>query len=351
LTFSLPGAHSNRLKILFCDIEDEAWIHRKHTELFPFKAGASCVSVPNFMEKFSRRNDGRTQAFLEALTLAEMYVDDANPNRDEVFKLLKMGFTRRQQIVAVHKGLSIHKQNLLEKKNERSRRRKNKLMKSTERIQKSDQVIDKEVAIRKDADSCAKKKSKKMVTPKSKVDATAKASKTARQQNGVAKKGKAKPLTKSTSSKTRLTLIAGAVRNPSARGVTEKRKKSADSTPSIAAATNVSHKRRSCRVEAQSAPDSTLSLLQPVLPKGSRKKLKRNGAEEVSSELPLAVSRTEGPGRLELQSEISQKKATKRDSSGHELCAHNCRPYNCPKCSKHTFVSWKPRTNDEDDAA
>jgi hypothetical protein len=359
LTFSLPGAHSNRLKIIFCDVEshydrgDEAWIDRRHSELFPFKAGASCVSVPNFMEKFSRRNDGRTQAFLEALTLAEMYVDDANPNRDEVFKLLKMGFTKRQQIVAVHKGLSIHKQNLLdsaETKNEK-RRRKNKLMKSTERIQKSDQVIDKEVAIRKEADSCAKKKSKKMVTPKSKVDATAKASKTARQQNGVAKKGKAKPLTKSTSSKTRLTLIAGAVRNPSARGVMEKRKKSADSTPSIAAATNVSHKRRSCRVEAPSAADSSLSLLQPILPKGSRKKLKRNGAEEVSSELPLAVNRTEGPGRLELQSEISQKKATKRDSSGHELCAHNCRPYNCPKCSKHTFVSWKPRTNDEDDAA
>jgi hypothetical protein len=100
----------------------------------------------------------------------------------------------------------------------------------------------------------------------------------------------------------------------------EKRKKSADSTPSIAAATYVSHKRRSCRVESQSAPDSTLILLQPVLPKGSRKKLKRNGAEEVSSELPLAVNRTEGPGRLELQSEISQKKATKRGSSGHELC-------------------------------
>ncbi len=305
------------------------------------------------MEKFSRRHDNRTQAFIEALTLAEMYVDDANPNRDEVFKLLKMGFTKRQQIVAVHKGLSIHKQNLLdiaEMKNQRSRR-KRKLMKLAGRIQKSDQVIDKEAVLRKDAESCAGKKSKKMVTPKSKVHAITKASKTARQQNGVAKKRKVKPLTKSTSKKTSMTLIAAAVRNASAR-VTEKRKKSDVSTPSIAAATDVSRKRHSCRVEAQSAPDST--LVQSVLPKGARsEKLKYNGAEEVSSQPPLAVNRTEGRGRLDLQSQISQKAATKRDSSGHELCAHNCRPYNCPKCIKHTFVSWKPRTSDDglDDAA
>ena len=286
-----------------------------------------------------------------------MYVDDANPNRDEVFKLLKMGFTKRQQIVAVHKGLSIHKQNLLDKaemKNQKSRRKrvaKRKLMKLTERIQKTDQVIDKEVVPGKDADSCARKKSKKMVTPKSKADAITKASKTARKQNGVAKKRKVKPLTKSTSNKRSMTLIAAAVRNPSPRGVAEKRNKSDDSTPSIAVATNVSHKRRSCTVEAQCAPDST--LVQSVLPKGSRKKLKHNGAEEVSSGPPLALNRTKGRGSLELQSQMLQKAPTKRDSSGHELCAHNCRPYNCPKCIKHTFVSWKPRTSDDglDDSA
>jgi hypothetical protein len=239
-------------------------------------------------------------------------------------------------------------------------------MKLTERIQKTDQVIDKEVVPGKDADSCARKKSKKMVTTKSKVDAITNASKTARKQNGVAKKRKVKPLTKmngvakkrkvkpltkSTSNKRSMTLIAAAVRNPSPRGVAEKRNKSDDSTPSIAVATNVSHKRRSSTVEAQCAPDST--LVQSVLPKGSRKKLKHNGAEEVSSGPPLALNRTKGRGSLELQSQMLQKAPTKRDSSGHELCAHNCRPYNCPKCIKHTFVSWKPRTSDDglDDSA
>ncbi len=331
-------------------MESEIWIQKKHAELFPFKAGASCSSVPNFMAKFSRREgDKCTEAFIEALTLSEMYVDDANSNRDEVFKLLKMGFTKRQQIVAVHKGLSIHKQNCFDEAHRMEQRyKKRRVRTSTERIH-SDQVIDDEVVTPKDADSCARRKRKKVVAPKCKVVSVTKASKTACKHNGVAKKSHVRPLMKSTSNKTSMALIARANRNPSPQVVTKKRNKRKDPSKSIPVASNVSRKRRTCSVEAQAAPDSKC-MGQSILPKDSRRK--HNGAEKVCKP-PLASNRTEGRVLLESQSQSLQKAKTKRDSSGIELCAHNCRPYNCPKCRQHTFVSWKPRTNDDvlDDVA
>jgi hypothetical protein len=49
----------------------------------------------------------------EALVLAKMYYDDATPNREQVLKLLKVGFLERQRLVSRHLEISAHKKRLL----------------------------------------------------------------------------------------------------------------------------------------------------------------------------------------------------------------------------------------------
>ncbi len=64
----------------------------------------------------TRDGDQQTQAFAEALILANLYCDDATPNREEVFKLLKIGLLARQNVVSAHKEFSVYQHRLQEAK-------------------------------------------------------------------------------------------------------------------------------------------------------------------------------------------------------------------------------------------
>jgi hypothetical protein len=63
------------------------------------------------------------------------YCNDATPNREEVFKLLKIGLLGRQKIVADHKELSAYKQRLKEqpKKNPKGRGKRQRPPKAVEK--------------------------------------------------------------------------------------------------------------------------------------------------------------------------------------------------------------------------
>jgi len=93
-------------------------------------------------------------------------------------------------------------------------------------------------------------------------------------------------------------------------------------------------------VKNKSAPKAS------TVPKCSRKKQKHS---EIGTDVAPTLL-TNGIGAqqcLQLQPQIVRAVQPKRDSSGFELCKHNERPYNCRICSTRTFVSWKPKTNED----
>jgi hypothetical protein len=95
------------LSLRFCNIRRS----------FPFKPDGKGGSDANHTEKFMTRDgDQQTQAFAEALVLANLYCDDATPNREEVFKLLKIGLLGRQSVVSAHKEFSAYQHRLQEAK-------------------------------------------------------------------------------------------------------------------------------------------------------------------------------------------------------------------------------------------
>jgi hypothetical protein len=100
-----------RSKVLICDSDhgDTLWISKKQAALlYPFKSSSN--DQTNLAEKFSKREGNlNTQAFQEALKLAEMHMDESNSHRAEALKLLHLGTLQRRELVTRHQLFQQHK--------------------------------------------------------------------------------------------------------------------------------------------------------------------------------------------------------------------------------------------------
>lgn len=102
-----------KLKVLICDSDhgDTLWISFKKqtTMLHQFKTSSN--DQTNFTERFWKRDGNlNTRAFQEALKLAEMHLDESNPDRAEALKLLHLGSVQRQQLVTRTQLFQQHQQ-------------------------------------------------------------------------------------------------------------------------------------------------------------------------------------------------------------------------------------------------
>lgn len=110
VTLLISGKKNGRSKVLICDSDhgDTLWISRKQAALlYPFKSSSN--DQTNLTEKFSKREGNlNTQAFQEALKLAEMHLDESNSHRVEALKLLHLGTLQRRDLVTRHQLLQQH---------------------------------------------------------------------------------------------------------------------------------------------------------------------------------------------------------------------------------------------------
>ena len=112
ITPLISGETKGRSKVLICDSDhgDTLWISKKQTALlYPFKSSSN--DQTNFTEKFLKREgEFNTQAFQEALKLAEMHLDESNTHRVEALKLLHLGALQRRELVSRHHLFQQYKQ-------------------------------------------------------------------------------------------------------------------------------------------------------------------------------------------------------------------------------------------------
>ncbi len=170
-------------------------------------------------------------------------------------------------------------------------------------------------------------KSANCIARKGTKDALDKPSKKAGGQICVVGKCRIKPSMQSDTTKTKKTLITSKKQVPASAVscVTQKR-------PSVLT------KNISCAAE--------LAKGQSTDPKSSSKRHKQNGSE-IDAEPPLLSTRNEAHRSVEPPHQNMWTAQPEQRGGHHDLCAHHVRPHNCPKCIKHTFTSWKPRTIDD----
>ncbi len=359
------GRESDRCKVLICDsdVGDTQWISKKKTSIFPFKPQRS--DHPNFFEMFSKREVGYdSQAFQEALSLAEIYSDESHPHRHHSFKLLQMGTLRRQQMVTLHQNLDAHKRRCEEQASNRTKKspktcnhgipkkktgKKAAVINNVSKEQQSNRGIKKSPA--KCSDDISKKETKKksvsIVNKRSCAGNKQPKKPATSNKNNVA-------LTKSKRSSVARTQTSSKSNNKVPQATSEKQKKVEDSRRDLkksevtsASASGLAQKRPSSTALALPVPEAAVG--QQTTLKICGKKQKHNDAG-IDSEPVLIPSNASNYAQhiLEAKSQVIQQPQPKRDSSGYLLCVHNRRSFNCQKCAfKRTFVNYKPQTSED----
>jgi hypothetical protein len=393
-----------RCKVLVCDYDsgDASWVSRRHVAFYPFKGQAS--SDENFTEIFSKREAvGNTQEFQDALALAHMFYD--TPNRDEALKLLQMGRLGRQKLILLHNNLVAHKKFCEDVKEEISARKGAKKRNCNHQIQKKTtkkkatiekKTIQKKASIEKQTTKKKATIEKKTIQKKASIEKQTTKKKATIQQKTIQKKApiQQKTIQKKASIEKKTIKNKASIFHASSCEQSKKPKNPIASKPKPVALTKA--KRTACnrtnfvvvgtasshRLESKNAPENAPKLKngdgstrdkknRQALPAASgsahkrpsssaknaadagaalinsRKKHKPDvvgmEAEAVSSN----VSSNALPS-LESKLQIMQQAQPKRDSCGYQLCAHNRRAFNCPKCAfKNTFVNYKPQTDED----
>jgi hypothetical protein len=284
------------------------WVQKNATTLYPFRTSA--VSDPNFTAKFSMRPGHLdTQAFQEALKLAYMCSDES-VNRGDALKLLMLGYLGRRHLVTKKSYFTSCKQLCEEARMQQNSCRTTENLPTEANAQTLNEVIRSKKPKRKGAMSGTQTKNRKNTAALKMKSMTRKQlSNKSGIKNRVVKKGANSSLTKP------ITTFFG-------------RKRSSANARS-----------KSC------VPELAVGHLPN--PKGSRKKQKLNG-NDIDAQLPLSCIRKEALPSNELQPQNFQTAHPKLKIIGQGLCQHNVKPYNCPKCIKNNFTSWKLRETDDD---
>ena len=352
------------------------WVQKNATALYPFRTGA--ISDPDFTAKFSMRPGHLdTQAFQEALKLAYMCSDESNVNHGDALKLLMLGYLGRRHIVTKKSYFTSCKQLCEEARMQQNSCRATENLPTEANAQTLNEVIRSKKPQMKGAMSGTQTKNRKNTTALKMKSMTRKQlSKKSGIKNRVAKKGanssltkpimkfsgkkrvvqkrKIKPPTNSESIKSRKISTAGSLSDRKAKTPQERlpqhqkgdlissmKKKQAPTS----AVSSFTQKRSSVNAKSKSfVPEPAVG--HSPNPKGSRKKQKLNG-NEIDAQLPLSCIRKEALPSIESQPQNFQTAHPKLKIIGQGLCQHNVKPYNCPKCIKNNFTSWKLRESDD----
>ncbi len=245
------------------------------------------IDAPNFTAKFSKRPAHLdTQAFQEALKLAELHSDESNSHQGEAIKLLKLGYMGRKRLVTTHSCFSSFSEQAQTK--------------TTRRL----------IADRLATQPVAQTLHNAILNQ--------------RTQDKVSNSG----------------LVSGL----NSDAPNQKMKPMKKSAPVSCVSSVAPNKSSAQSIKSSCAPK--LAVGQSKEPKSSRKKQKHIGIE-IDVQPPPSLERTDEQRSFQLQKQLIQTAKSKFNSVDQDLCPHHIKPHNCPICTKRTFASWKQPSIDD----